>query len=140
VEIDGTYSMVASGVKGCSSAVVSIRDGKLEGWDSSGSRYEGTYSIVNGSEVDFDVTMTLPPNHFLIWGMSLVPGWQTREIKQRLPLSHLQTGQPHFMASEQLWIAFSRVPDDEYAHLAGPDGFRLFVENALDILDDWEAR
>ena len=81
MEIDGTYSMVASGVKGCSSAVVSIRDGKLEGWDSSGSRYEGTYSIVDGSDVDFDVKMTLPPNHFLIWGASPVPAWQTREIK-----------------------------------------------------------
>ena len=139
MEVDGTYAMVASGVKGCATAVVSIRDGKLQGWDFSGSRYEGNCTVENDEAV-FDLIMTLPPNHFLIWGTATFEGWQTRHIEQRVPLSHLRTGEPYLMTREQLWIAFSRVPDGEHAEFAGPDGFRLFVERAQEILDEWRRR
>ncbi|MER8786905.1 hypothetical protein NKH71_03390 [Mesorhizobium sp. M0983] len=136
-EYDGVYSVVASAIGGSSIATIKIKDGRLVGNDLSGSRYQGTLAGNGDETVTFDLEVSMPPNVFGIWGTSASETVQTRAISVPLPASVFD-GIPFKIPSFEMILIFRRISED-YASLAGPDGFQILIGTLADVQKSWEA-
>lgn len=136
--IDGTYSIAASAVAGTSLAVCVIKEGRLFGNDVGGARYDGSVTV-EGEEISFRISFTTPPEGELIWGADTGDSWQTRTINHGMTIAEFQSGKPIFKSSEGMYLIFTRVPD-EWAAIAGPEGFSILSNMLANADRAWKAR
>ena len=139
-ELDGTYSTVATAIAGSSVAVLSVRGGMLEGWDISGTRYRGTVTVGDDGSLAFDVEAVMPPNTFMIWGTSDSETFQTRQIRHNVPAGEFVEGHTITLKSEEMTIVFKRVPDEQFAALAGEGGLDELITRLQRSQAAWHER
>jgi hypothetical protein len=137
-DLNGTYSAVAAAITGMSLAVLTINDGQLSGWDTSGSRYRGTVTISeDGSSLSFDVEMTMPPHTFGIWGTSDTETFQKRQLLHTMPAADFVGGRQTTLPREEMTVVFKRI-SNEHAELAGPDGVNELIRRLQRAQTAWK--
>ena len=79
-EMDGIYVMTFRGAVGWGTGLLVLRRGIVTGADAMGALYDGKY-VEQGSDVAFDLKMTVPP------GVSLVQGTQPQPTQYVVPIA-----------------------------------------------------
>lgn len=136
IQIDGTYSIVASAIAGSSLGVATIVDGNLVANDSAGARYSGRVEPTQDGQISFDLALSLPPKTFGVWGTSPSETVQTRTLQVVLPASVFD-GVPFTIPGYDIIVIFRRVASD-FAPMAGPQGLGLLIGMLQEIKDSWD--
>ncbi|RWK29330.1 hypothetical protein [Mesorhizobium sp.] len=123
MQIDGVYSVVASGPAGSSIGVIQITNGQVIGNDNAGSRYSGTATLEADGSVTLDVAMTTPPGVFHVWSGTTGETFQTRNVKVTMTRDAFDNGKSVQMPSYSMVVIFRQVPAD-FAVFAGRQGIR----------------
>ena len=83
-DLDGTYAIVATSLMGCLAGVCVICQGKLDGNDFEGGRYQGNVSL-QGRVVDLDLTMEGPASPSAMSGK--LPSQKSHSFRLRESIS-----------------------------------------------------
>jgi hypothetical protein len=125
LSIDGLYSLAAVGVAGMSAIILKLGQGRIEGNDSAGARYIGTYEA-DGTGYTLTLEITSPPNSFGVFGSSASETFRTNIDTIILPASLFLERVPYTLPSYGITVIATRIPDT-YADLAGKDGIRTLI-------------
>lgn len=136
-KIDGTYSLVAASVAGCSIATVVLREQRLEGNDIAGSRYLGSFAVDSPGHHIFTLEMKFPPGVHGIFGSSESETFQTRTFAISVPDTVFTNDQTFHEPSYGMTILARRIPD-AYAPLAGVNGIDHMIASLTNAKRNWE--
>ena len=118
--MNGTYGFAYSANFGIGFGVLLIEDGKVTGYDSGGSKYEGTAATEGGSVVlTFD--MIVPPNSFLT-PMSSDPMGVESRWAQKITLPPGFDGGGSFLAEltfGKVHLLIKKLPDTAAPYASG---------------------
>ncbi|NGN44450.1 hypothetical protein G6N74_25600 [Mesorhizobium sp. CGMCC 1.15528] len=123
--IDGLYSLAAVGVAGMSAIVLKLDQGRIEGNDSAGARYIGTYEA-DGAGYRLTLEIISPPYTFGVFGTSASETFRTNSDTIIVPASLFLERVPYTLPSYGITVIATRIPDT-YANLAGKDGIRTLI-------------
>jgi hypothetical protein len=91
--VDGIYSMHFRGAADWGMGILVLEGGKITGADSSGALYDGGY-LVQGSEIEVRMIVTVPPGVTLVQGTPARPTSYQFPIDMRMPANFLETQEP----------------------------------------------
>lgn len=93
---DGIYSITFRGLSDWGIGLLLLSGGTITGADAGGVLYDGHYQL-SGSNIDLNVTLTVPPGVTLVQGTKPQPTPYTVPITASFPLSQLQSSQAQFL-------------------------------------------
>jgi hypothetical protein len=86
--IDGFYAAYLTGSAGQGFAMLVFRNGTIAGADALGAKYDGVYNEAAGGFA-VKLKVSLPPNMFLVQGVSTGPEADDSELDFQLPVDFL---------------------------------------------------
>jgi len=85
-DIDGIYSAKMTGSEGQGLVIFIFSKGTVIGVDLMGGQFDGSYSLSqDGTTIDVDVTVKIPPNTLVIQGASVGSAGLTYNVPVKLP-------------------------------------------------------
>jgi hypothetical protein len=137
-DIDGVYSVAASGPGGSAAGVIQIRGGNLTGKDSLGGEYTGIATRNHGGSVSLRFDVMMPPGSFAVWNGPRAETFTSRTIDIRVPGRSFDEGEPHLIPKLGTWLIFSRI-HEQFWRFAGPDGRMCQVNLLLEAERAWQS-
>ena len=137
--MDGLYSVAAVGIAGFSAAVLRFPEGRIEGNDTAGSRYSGSYRLSGADTVDVNIEITSPPGTFGVFGIAPGETFRTLSDHVSLPTDLFLAGKPYSLPSYGIALVAARIPDS-YQPLTGADGIRAMVSQLEAADRAWRSR
>ena len=94
--VDGIYSIVFRGYVGSGLGMLILRRGMITGADTQGGLYDGSY-IEQGTNLQLEFTMTVPPGVTLVQGTPARPEQYTISARTAFPITALDNGETVLM-------------------------------------------
>ena len=91
--LDGIYSLTFRGAVDWGMGMIILRKGLVTGADVGGVHYDGSYRD-SDSNVELDITMTVPPGATLVHGTPARPNAYKVPFRATIPKTAIDTNQP----------------------------------------------